>query len=1261
MVGNVPALVSAAPMSAASIGSDVQGHWAEKALTEWLGKGWISGYGDGTVRPNQPVTRAELAAMINKAFGLQGSGKQAEFSDLPAGHWARNAISTALEQGYMKGTGDNEVSPNRPAARQEAAVMLAALVRGEPGAESVSADTKTETDATSPKTEAGVTAEATAAAGTTGAAGAAGAGTATTADAASSEGASSTSTAKAAGAAPILEPPAFKDAEQLASWSREAVALLVSKGIMKGDPAGNFRPLASLTRAEAVVAIGNALAVRQDSGNAVALWTIDQPGVYGGTAAANKVSGDIAIRAAGVTLQHVQVTGKLLIGPEVGEGDVTLKGVTVSGVTTIEGGGVNSVHVQDSTLGTVVVNKAGSAVRVVAAGTTRVEEMRVQSPARIEGLETATGGIRSIEVAPQFPAGGELELSRHAGKLRIRAAGVQLSARGATIGQMIVDAEAKDGTFKLDKGSRIESLELNAKSSFSGDGKIDKAKLSKAAENATFAVKPGRVERESGLGGGGFGGGGGGGGGAPGNGTGSGTETRSALLSSLAVEGYTLHRLSDQWGPIVGTGFSSEVQKYKLRVKESDRSKKLKLSFAPAESGATAKVTIFRPLEEEQRFSGAAAYSMDIQLVPNEDVQVDVVVQTGTVTKKYQVWVHNTDMQHGTSIKTFPDVSVDDGSIRGEYQSLRTSVVDAGDELRVTYAGRELYVCKDENYSLLYCDMSIYQKQVLPAEKLQLEFQLTKYNGEIERYTYDYNGTKLPYIESTTDLSARQLTKDELEQITLEYGEQAGAFHYGYKLGWSTQALKDVPPGAAYYDVIERTAYGTAPAVYGMRAEDAKGKGFTLRPIGQDYYQPYSLPEEGSRLIYDQQLYIVFYDEQGNPLAYTVQLVPYDQEHVLAGIALGNTKPGSDYKDYLDASLSQLAIDGVSFYNEVGWTQEFHPNHYLYVLLQEEADQLLGATVRVAARSPHAKLRYQVHYEGQTLPEEWQQVTGNTITLPQNREIVSLTVVSQVDIYTASYTIMVEGTSGYWSGMLNVNYYPHEGQNKMTYLFSYMFDYQDGDVRRIYKNKEDTEAVMQCVGYCTLPEEMLNVGGKGKFYHTLVRSGQEGEKKRFTYDLTRIAPLNITKELPVKRLTVAELEQRGLPGGFTFYGWEFEWNLSILEPALAGRAAYYSSTIIPIYIEGAPPSTLVRQAAGVTKPILNGMLSDSMLVWAMGSRTYDQYIYVTLYDHTGEPIGCIIQRQNYDPAFAYYKEAPQPGGGNPGGEPFPGPGGPVMR
>ncbi|MBR2564114.1 MAG: S-layer homology domain-containing protein [Paenibacillus sp.] len=88
--------------SALSKFKDVKGHWAQETIAKALKKNLISGYQDGTFRPNGKITRGEYAAILARATGLEKAQGQAPnvFSDL-TGHWSESAVHQLVAQGFI--------------------------------------------------------------------------------------------------------------------------------------------------------------------------------------------------------------------------------------------------------------------------------------------------------------------------------------------------------------------------------------------------------------------------------------------------------------------------------------------------------------------------------------------------------------------------------------------------------------------------------------------------------------------------------------------------------------------------------------------------------------------------------------------------------------------------------------------------------------------------------------------------------------------------------------------------------------------------------------------------------------------------------------------------------------------------------------------------------------------------------------------------------------------------------------------------------
>lgn len=106
---------------------DIQGHWAVPQISYWFNKGVVKGYPDGTFAPNHSITRAEFITLVNKILGFQDK-KQVTFEDVSANDWFYEEISKAAAAGYITGYEDNTIRPDNPIKREEAAVIISRLV-----------------------------------------------------------------------------------------------------------------------------------------------------------------------------------------------------------------------------------------------------------------------------------------------------------------------------------------------------------------------------------------------------------------------------------------------------------------------------------------------------------------------------------------------------------------------------------------------------------------------------------------------------------------------------------------------------------------------------------------------------------------------------------------------------------------------------------------------------------------------------------------------------------------------------------------------------------------------------------------------------------------------------------------------------------------------------------------------------------------------------------------------------------------------------
>lgn len=106
--------------------SDLSGHWAENVITEWMDYGIINGYEDGTIRPNNKITRAEMTAMLDRVMDYQTKADNT-FSDL-GDSWYTDVILKANAAGVISGYPDGTVKPDATITRQEAVAMFSRVL-----------------------------------------------------------------------------------------------------------------------------------------------------------------------------------------------------------------------------------------------------------------------------------------------------------------------------------------------------------------------------------------------------------------------------------------------------------------------------------------------------------------------------------------------------------------------------------------------------------------------------------------------------------------------------------------------------------------------------------------------------------------------------------------------------------------------------------------------------------------------------------------------------------------------------------------------------------------------------------------------------------------------------------------------------------------------------------------------------------------------------------------------------------------------------
>ncbi len=110
---------------------DTEDHWARKAIAEMEDRGWMKGISSTLFAPDNSLTRAQAAVILVRALELEATGKSGgHYSDVRGMHWAEQEIDIISQHDIMKGVGSGKFAPDKPVTREQMAVMLDRIFGG---------------------------------------------------------------------------------------------------------------------------------------------------------------------------------------------------------------------------------------------------------------------------------------------------------------------------------------------------------------------------------------------------------------------------------------------------------------------------------------------------------------------------------------------------------------------------------------------------------------------------------------------------------------------------------------------------------------------------------------------------------------------------------------------------------------------------------------------------------------------------------------------------------------------------------------------------------------------------------------------------------------------------------------------------------------------------------------------------------------------------------------------------------------------------
>ena len=174
---------------------DTSTHWANDSISRMAELGIITGYQDGSFKPNATITRGEFAALLSRAFSLSPTGNTQAFKDVQHGKWYTDAVNALYSNGITSGRPNGTFGVNDKITNEEISVMLHRTITTLNLKVQMTSNTSSE----------------------------------------------------------------FKDSDKISLYAQTAVQELHKMGIVNGRPDGSFAPQSSTTRAQVAVMIDRLL------------------------------------------------------------------------------------------------------------------------------------------------------------------------------------------------------------------------------------------------------------------------------------------------------------------------------------------------------------------------------------------------------------------------------------------------------------------------------------------------------------------------------------------------------------------------------------------------------------------------------------------------------------------------------------------------------------------------------------------------------------------------------------------------------------------------------------------------------------------------------------------------------------------------------------------------------------------------------------------------------------------------------------------
>ena len=201
------------------------------------------------------------------------------------------------------------------------------------------------------------------------------------------------------------------------------------------------------------------------------------------------VDGNLVVNTDDVVLKDITIAGNLYLTQGIGDGNVTLEGVTVKGETYVNGGGEERVIIKNSSLeGTMVVLKVDGKVRIVAMGSSEIANLKLDSGVKLQEQELTGTGFGNIEIIEVIPEGHEIVLEGDYEEITVDAPGVNVVVTDGTVNNLQITEKAEGSSVEVASQATVNTINVKAAATVTGGGTIQNASIE--ANGVVMEKKP---------------------------------------------------------------------------------------------------------------------------------------------------------------------------------------------------------------------------------------------------------------------------------------------------------------------------------------------------------------------------------------------------------------------------------------------------------------------------------------------------------------------------------------------------------------------------------------------------------------------------------------------------------------------------------------------------------------------------------------------------------------------------------------------------